>query len=71
MPVVSEFSKPKRYMVTLVTGRFFQGPALDGQIDSALPGHIQVLDYGIAMWQTQFSRVLYPWTRVDHVDEQF
>ena len=69
-------SLPREYFVTTTLGgsfRHFHGPRLDGQIDSALKGRIQILEHGVAVWglQREDSRTVIPWSQVQIIEEVF
>jgi hypothetical protein len=75
--LLSTDSKPISYFVLIRTldncTISIEGPVFSDNYDSRTSpgGRIQILSYGVAQWQGNRTRTVYPWSQIVQIGETF
>lgn len=70
--VIFESSTPVHISFNLDTDvRFNSYPVVNLRESDPAPNTAQILPYGIAVWRSDRTRVVYPWHRITSLTEKF
>lgn len=70
--IITDNSTPSSISFNLDTSaRFLSYPVVNLRGNDPVPNTAQILPYGIAVWRSDRTRVVYPWHRITSLTEEF